>query len=287
MKFPLYRLFATVLCSVLLAACMGPETPEEVTSAFWLAVRDHDQNDIASLSTLENPAAAKFRDQDWNRAIVTLGKIVVDGDQASITTRITGLDNNKQGRDLTTYLVRQQDRWLVDFDATRQSLEQRSLLNGLLDRLSKLGNSLSDQFNQSSSDWTAQMEQLSSELEDISRDARAQADEMIEDYSDQLEQQIRELEKSLDEALKQQPDNSTDRQLLEASVEELQQSRDQLDDNNLSAVTRSRMTLERIRLRLDELQTETLRKLGQQWQRTLDKLDSQTEQWGKDLQRSI
>lgn len=68
-----HYLVTTLLVSLALSGCGNPETPQEVTQAFWEAVIESDAKTAAELSTLVDESGFDGFSLDWEGAETSWG----------------------------------------------------------------------------------------------------------------------------------------------------------------------------------------------------------------------
>jgi hypothetical protein len=99
------------------------------------------------------------------------------GDEAAATTR----------RDITTYLLRVDDQWLVDYQRTREDLIDRSALSGLKGDISKLREQFDDAVGRSSEQVSEKLDQLAKDFETYSEETGKKADQVMKSLGESLE----------------------------------------------------------------------------------------------------
>ena len=84
-----YVLFPFLVFSVLMATgCSRPESPQEVSEAFWQAVLEEDAEAAADYSTLVDEAAFDGFEQQWQNVSIEWGRVVIDDNLARVTTTL-------------------------------------------------------------------------------------------------------------------------------------------------------------------------------------------------------
>ncbi|MFV8781050.1 hypothetical protein ACNKU7_01390 [Microbulbifer sp. SA54] len=201
----LRRLFssATIGLAVLLSACSGPETPQQVTETFWEAAINEDASVVARYSTLERAEDYDAFSADWHNYRPQWGRVVIDGDQASVVSKLSSTEETgPRRRKFTTYLVRQDGEWLVDYERTAMSING-GVFGDLLKKFDLFSRDLSQQLDEKTIEAGSQMEQMLEELESAGKDLREQANEALEIYSEELRRAIEEVDESLQRALEE------------------------------------------------------------------------------------
>lgn len=257
-------LFFSVL---LLSACMGPKTPQEVTQAFWDAVINNRAEDVVEYSTLTDARYYDGFSKDWTGFQPSWGKVVIEGNEASIASKFKSpVGSNMDDRQFTTYLVRENETWKVDYEKTAEGL-RGGVFSNLFGALSQMGNDLSKQLKSSADDFNAEMERMSKKMEEMSNEYRQQATESIERYSDDLQKQIQELEESINRALEDKDNNLSDedRQILEEVSADLKQDRENLSDPTVESVSEGSKGIGDAQVKLESLDNDELSKYQEQW----------------------
>jgi polyhydroxyalkanoate synthesis regulator phasin len=266
----------TLLSSLLmLTACTGPETPQEVTKAFWESVRENDADDIVELSTLVDPGGYKGMGSDWQAANISLGRTVIEGREAKVVTVFrSGEDAAKEGREVVTYLIRQGDEWRVNYKPTADAFAARSALHRFVGELGRLGDEISAGFSRSSEVLVERMDEMAGEIRALSDSATEQANEALEQYSNRLSEHIEELMESLEEALKDKKQASLqDRELLETSVRDLNAESERLEDPDLESVASSSTTVAETRIRLRDLDQDVFSEYQKEWEKWMKEIE--------------
>ncbi|WP_226664640.1 nuclear transport factor 2 family protein [Microbulbifer aggregans] len=198
---------ATIGLAVLLSACSGPETPQQVTETFWEAAINDDTSGVVHYSTLGAAEDYDAFSTDWQNYRPQWGRVVIDGDQASVVSRLTGFEENgPRRRKFTTYLVRQDGEWLVDYERTAMSING-GVFGSLLKKFDLYSRDLSQQLDETAAEAGTQMEQMLEEFESAGKDLSEQASEALEIYSEELRRAMEEVDESLQRSLEENSEN--------------------------------------------------------------------------------
>lgn len=269
------RGLAALLMLALLAGCSSPETPQEVAEAFWQSVIENDADDVAEFSTLADAAQFDGFGMDWEGVSIGWGKVVIDGASATVETRfLSAGDGEEAGRKVLTFLERRDDEWRVDYERTHRVVTERSMFDGVIGTLNDLRDRLSESINRSSDSMGDRLDEMARELEALSEEAEKRSREALEEYGEKLQKHIEELTESIEEALKDRPDASPrDRELLEASRQDLSTQGERLDEPDLRAFAESSRAITQTRFRLTEVDQARFEDYQNDWQEWIDEIE--------------
>ncbi|WP_278800545.1 hypothetical protein [Marinobacter nauticus] len=253
-----YVLVPFLVFSVLMATgCSRPESPQEVSEAFWQAVLEEDAEAAADYSTLVDEAAFDGFEQQWQNVSIEWGRVVIDDNLARVTTTLSGLEGQNEATESLTYLVRKGDDWLVDYYRTGDALKQGPVWGSLVGQLEKLGEDLKSRWANQSDEMAVELERLGRELQQQAQSMNEDMSALAEEYGDQLSQHLEELSESLREALESTPSATPqDRRTLNETVIRLEDQREQLSEVNLKTLAESTATAAEAQLQLSELSEE-------------------------------
>jgi gas vesicle protein len=280
MKTCLRNIPALLLLALLLTGCSDPETPQEVTQAFWAAVLEGDAKKAAELSTLVDQNGFDAYALEWDGAKVSWGRVTVDGQAASIDTVFSDLPQMK-GEELetTTHLVRINDQWQVDYHRTGDDIATDVRVGGLMGSVRDLGDKLRSRLADESERASQELDRLAAELSAYSEKTRKEISALIEQYGDNLRQRMDQLSRSLDEALEQNPSaTEEERDTLEQAQEDLQRQQQALDEDEPDSIAAVSKELSRIQQQLSELSGQSFEHLREQLQRWSRELNRELEQ---------
>lgn len=265
----------TLLSLLMLTACAGPETPQEVTKAFWESVRENDADDIVELSTLVDPGGYKGMGSDWQAAHIALGRTVIEGGEAKVVTIFrSGEDAAKEDREVVTYLIRQGDEWRVDYNPTVEAFAARSIFHRYMGELGRVGDEISARFSRSSEGLVERMDEMAGKIRALSDSTTEQANNALDKYSNRLHEHIDGLMESLEEALKDKKQASQqDRELLEASLRDLNAENERLEDPDLESVASSSATVAETQVRLRYLDQEVFSEYQKGWEKRVNEIE--------------
>ncbi len=267
----------------LLAGCSGPESPQEVSEAFWQAVVEGDAGDASDYSTLVDEAAFDSFGENWKNVQVAWGRVVIDEQVARVTTTLSGLEGRDEAVETVTYLVRQGDEWLVDYYRTGDALEDRPVWGSLVGQLEKLGEDLKARWAQQSDELAQELQLMGQELQQQAAQMSSEFSGLAEEYGEQLGQQMEAWSQSLREALKANPSaSSKDRRTLNEAVTQLEAQQQKLEEADLQALAESTVVAAKTQLQLGEL-GEEFAAYKAEWQQRLAEIESEIERFMQQL----
>lgn len=273
------HLFALMCSLLLLSACVDENSPQDVTKAFWGSVVRSDAEGVAKYSTLGDAKAYDGFGRDWSGFSPSLGKIIIDGDKASIVTTLSVPGNSVDAYSaVETYLVRQDGGWKVDYDRTGKQFGGGALAT-LFGQLAKIGSSLSDQFKAASDEFAVKMDRMGEQLEGISSSIGDRASEVIEKYGEDLRRSIEELARSAQQALKAEERQLSDseRRVLEDVVTDLNEGSEQLSRSTLQSIAEGGKALAAARQQLDAIDNEAIEPYKERWREWGERLEADTQ----------
>lgn len=270
-----YLLAALVFSPMLLTACGGPQSPEEVSQAFWQAVVKQDAGDANEYSTLIEDAGFDGYQRQWQGVEIQWGRVVIDGNEATVDTTFNGLPERDEPLETTTYLVQKNDDWLVDYYRTGEALNQGPLWGDVVNQLEALGKDLQTELARHSDDLAREFDALTEQLRQQAFAAGEEFSGLVNDYGKMLQQHIDALADSLREALKNNPEADVeDRRLLNEAVIRLEDQSEALEQPDVESVTESTRVALATELQLGELGSE-FSAYKAEWQQRLAEMEKQ------------
>ncbi len=259
--------------SFFLSGCFAPETPQEVAEAFWDSVVDDDASGAVRYSTLEEQHSFDRFGERWQGYTVNWGKLVVDGDKASIETdcRRAGEASN-QHRMFVTHLVRVQGQWLVEYDYTAAGI-RGGAFGELFLRLNRFSQEFSRKFDQSAAQTSSEVELMLEQLEAKQEALSKRAEEALESYSEALESALKELQRSIERAKREKGSSLSDdeKAMLQSTAANLEDSRRHLESDSLLSIAHSSHTITAVEQYLAQVDNAALADFKQQWSQIVER----------------
>lgn len=275
-----HHLVTMLLASTSLTGCGSPETPQEVTQAFWEAVIANDAETAAELSTLVDASGFDGFSLEWEGAETSWGRVTVDDREASIDTVFSNMPGMRGDKlETTTHLVRINEQWQVDYHETGDEISADVRIGSLLGNVRELGDKLRSRLEDESARANREFDRLVDELSAYSDETHKEMTALIEGYGKNLERRMEDLSRSLEEALEQNPSASEEeRNTIEEARKYLKQQQDALDENEPDSIAEVSRELARIQEQLSELSDQSFDHLKEKLQRWTRELNRELEQ---------
>lgn len=174
---------------LLLSGCQAALTPEQVATAFWVAMAEGNLDSAREYATQETRHLVT-KQQNLEEATVKTGAILIDGTNATVATVMTlkKPENNKE-LSFDTVLSKENDLWKVDYQRTLNNLSNLPF-GDIFKSLRAIGETINKELEQQIPLFEKQ----------------------IKSFSDELIRQLDEFRRQLEKAAppeKQQPRSST------------------------------------------------------------------------------
>lgn len=261
-------LFVALFSALLLSGCFAPKSPQDAAKAFWQAVVDNDAKDVATYSTLSKPEDFDGFAVDWQGFKPTWGKIVIDGDHASIDTEFNGPSSTETAkRHCVTYLIRKGNVWKVDYKLTQISL-RGGAIGSLLGSVNQLGNELSKNLDSSVKQLDVELERLGRQFKEMADSFSQQAPKILDKHTEELQRIMKELEESINRALKDDNNDLSDRdkQIMTGVATDLADSSQHLSNPSTEAITQSNNDMGLAKQRLYSVNSGAVDDYKKRWQ---------------------
>lgn len=280
MKTTILKIVITLFLALYLAACGKPQTPQEVAREFWKSVIEGNVPGVVKYSTLGSDEGYDAFSYDWQGMIPSWGKVIIEEQEARVHTHISKPDAaTSEMLNFVTYLVKQDDAWKVDYEKTAKVVRASSVVSEFVNRINSIGNEITQQFEEASRRVTAELESLNDQLVELTESIGNQASQTITEYSEMLRLHLDALAASIENALKEQQDNidPSDRETMENTVKELNQSSRKLAQPDMSSIAESGEVIVITRENLNKINARTFQDYQAQWQQLMERVKQDLE----------
>lgn len=183
-----------------LGGCARPLPPQDVADRFWRAVSVQSAAKIRRYVRVEDRAQLSGDPEILPIADYTLGKIVIEGDRATVETRVTLAGDKPLPLTIDTALVQQEGQWRVDYTATVDRISMQSDLANVIDQLDAFGDALKQGIDKSVDEMKKVVPEIEKQLSRIESEIRQRMPE--------LRERLEEFSRRIEESLKKPPAES-------------------------------------------------------------------------------
>lgn len=190
--------FAVLALAITLAACSRPLEPQDVADRFWRAVG------VQSAAKIRRYVRAADQEELSGDAKILpisgyeLGRIVIDGDVATIDTSVTLAGDEPVTVGIETELVRENGHWRVDYERTVNHISMQSDLARVIDQIAVFGDALKDGIDKSVDEMKKVVPEIEKQLSRIEGEIKQRMPE--------LRERLEEFSKRIEESLQQTPE---------------------------------------------------------------------------------
>lgn len=162
-----------------LSGCESAKTPDQVTRSFWTALIDNDLTTAESYVTGDSVALLTAYPHEFsNITSLETGKMIIDGNHASVETTLKSEDSSLTLRPFETALIIENELWRIDYRQTQQNMTG-TVFDGFFKSLKNLGERFQHQFEK-------QLPLLEKEIESFGE----QLEKQLEEFGRQLEKKL-------------------------------------------------------------------------------------------------
>jgi hypothetical protein len=290
MKTAILNLVITLILALFLTACGKPHTPQEVAREFWNSVIEGNVSGVIKYSTLASEEGYDAFSYDWLGMIPSWGKVIIEEQEARVHTHISRPDAaTSEMLNFVTYLVKQDDAWRVDYEKTEKVVRASSVVSEFVNQINSIGNEITQQFEEASRRVTAELESLNDQLVELTESIGNQASQTITEYSEIIRLHLDALAASIENALKEQKENidPDDRETMENTVKELNQSSRKLAQPDMSSIAESGEVIVITRENLNKINSDNFQDYQAQWQELTERIKQDLEDLLNELSAEV
>jgi hypothetical protein len=276
MKIKLVSISALLMLALILSACNKPETPQEVSLAFWQSVINNDVAGVVKYSTLGSEQGYDAFAREWKGMIPSWGKVIIEEREARVHTHISTPDAARSEMlYFVTYLVKQGNEWKVDYNQTENVVGTSSAVTDFVNRITTIGDEISHQFEEAGKTVSSELEALNIQLIELTDSLGNQASLVVEEYSEIMRRHLDALAGSIENAIQEQEKDidPADRETMENTVKELNKSSKKLAQPDMNSIAETGEVIIITRKNLDTINADTFQDYQAQWQQWIDKVN--------------
>jgi hypothetical protein len=191
-------LLASLVFLITISGCARPLPPQDVADRFWRAVMTQHPAKIRRYVRAQDQQTLKDDPEIMPVESFELSRVVIDGDAATIETRITLGADKPVALKIDTLLVRENERWRVDYSGTIQNISLESNLAQVIEQIEAFGDTVKKGIDKSVTEMKKVLPDIERELSRIEREIKQRVPE--------LRERLEEFSRQLEESLKASPD---------------------------------------------------------------------------------
>ena len=200
-----YQKIAVFSFILVLVGCQHQASPEAVATTFWKAAVNNNSLIMKRLSSKNT-----YNQQDdfsllHKTTDFKLGKILIDDNSAEIETTLYIGDRDKPVL-LTTYLVKEEEKWFVDYRRSVAFFTMNSEMSELIGDIEEMARQFADQVEGSVEQFR---EKALPEIRSKIDEAEKQFRKKLPEIKQQVEQFLDELERSLEKSMPREAPETT------------------------------------------------------------------------------
>ena len=175
------------LC-IILSGCVTNLSPIEVSEKFWTAVKNKDSTTVRRYISSNGNEKNELTENILPLDEISLGRTIIDGEEAWVDTEVVIAGDEPFRLPLKTVLLKENQQWKVDYDATVASITKGSSVARVMGSLADLSSQFAKELDRS-------LDEIQKTLPEVQRE--------IEKIEDSVKQQLPELKERLEEIIKQ------------------------------------------------------------------------------------
>jgi hypothetical protein len=201
--------YLSALSILLLSGRYTERPPQEIAQNFWNAIKVQDMKTARKYTTKETSSFIDGSTVPFRDAVVTFGKIIIDGDTTTVDTILKVHKNDKETTiPFQTVLKQENGEWRVDYRETEKSIMESGSFSDIIRDLQKLGKKVSDRMDETLDELRQKIPEYESKLKELGEATSERIKEAWERQLSEIRKGIEELGKILDETLKKEEDDS-------------------------------------------------------------------------------
>ena len=187
-------LLTALIASVV--ACGKPATPDQIATQFWVAVEAGDAGKVKKYVSAKDKVTLQSLDDVLAVDGVRFGKIIIDGNNASVDTNVTLAGNRATELPISTHLLRENEHWVVDYERTMQTMVAAGQVAAVINQFKDIGTAIKKGIGQSVNEFQQVLPEIEKELNNMER----QIEQSVPKLKSRFEKFSKELEQALNSA---------------------------------------------------------------------------------------
>lgn len=194
----LAKAFFVILLPLALNGCAASLSPIEVSERFWTAVQHGNTGVVRKYVTSESMNRNDLTEDILPLDSFSLGKTVIDGQQAWVDTTVVISADKPFSLPLKTILLQENEQWKVDYDATVASVSRGSDVARIIGSIASISEQFASELDRSLAEIQKSLPEVQKELERIEKDIKEKLPELrrrMEEFMRQLEEALKGIGK--------------------------------------------------------------------------------------------
>lgn len=206
-QFRWILLYLAPLSIMFIPGCYTNKPPQEVAQYFWDAMKVQDIEGARKHSTMETRNLMTAPDEQLRDVNVKFGKILIDGNTATIET-IVHMQRNGTETTLPsqTILKREDGEWRVDYQQTKKGLEGSDSPADIAEDVQKLGQKISNHMDKALDEVKQKIPEYTEQVKKLGEAASKKMDEAWQRQVTEIKKIMEEFGKILDQTVKKDKD---------------------------------------------------------------------------------
>lgn len=198
----IYLAIMTITC---MSGCHTDKSPQEVALHFWDAMKVQDVENARKYATTSTRTLIDTSNEQFKNAVVTFGKIIIDGDSTTIETTVrTQKNGDETPIPLQTILKQEHGEWRVDYAQTKKTIKEDDAFSDIAKNLEALSGKLSERMDEALGEMKQKMPEYEEKIKEVGAAASKKLDEALQRYVTEIKKGMEKLGGILDEVLKKE-----------------------------------------------------------------------------------
>ena len=188
-----FRSLTYVFLVLAILACSKPQTPEEVAANFWQAIESGKPSQVKKHVSAKDQITMESLQNVLPITDISFGKIIIDGNIASVGTLVTLESDKSMELPIDTHLIKENERWAVDYERTINTIIAAGKVAAVINQFKDIGNAVKEGIGRSVVELEKTLPDIEKELNNMEQQIQQAVPELksrFENFSKQLEQAL-------------------------------------------------------------------------------------------------
>jgi len=204
LAYLLKSIFLIGVC-IFSTGCVANLSPIEVSEKFWTAVKNKDSKTVRKYIVSNGKEKNELTENILPLDEISLGRTIIDGEQAWVDTEVVIASDDPFRLPLKTVLLKENQQWKIDYDATVTSITKGSSVARVMGSLADLSSQFAKELDRSLDEIQKTIPEVQREIERIEESVNKHLPELTK----RMEEFIKQLEEALGEISEDRPPRGT------------------------------------------------------------------------------